>query len=296
MTAFALFLVLFAALVHATWNIFLKKARAGRAFWWVAYVVTAVVCLPILLVVDPGSLSRITPQGWFVICLSAPIHVIYGQILQFSYKKADYSVVYPTARGTGPLMTVIAAIVVLGEVPSTLGLLGIVCILGGVIFLSLQGSSAKPGQNADVRTGLFWGTVTGAFIAAYSFCDAWAVQQQTGLTPLSFYFPSIAIRALIFAPFVLAQKGWKDEIRTLLTVPSQAKSLAIVTVGSPLAYITVLFAMTMAPLAYVAPTRETGMMLGVVLGALFLKEKMNAVRLVGVAAMTLGVVLIGYGG
>ena len=66
--------------------------------------------------------------------------------------------------------------------------------------------------------------------------------------------------------------------------------------GSPLAYITVLFAMTMAPLAYVAPTRETGMMLGVVLGALFLKEKMNAVRLIGVAAMTLGVVLIGYGG
>lgn len=296
MTTVSLLLVLFAALVHATWNIFLKKARAGRAFWWVAYVVTAVVCLPILLITDPDCLSRITPQGWFVICLSAPIHVIYGQVLQYSYKNADYSVVYPTARGTGPLITVIAAIVILGEVPNVLGLLGIACILGGVIFLSLQSSSGKSSKNIDVRTGLLWGTVTGAFIAAYSFCDAWAVQQHTGLTPLSFYFPSIAVRALIFAPFVFTQKGWKDEIKTLLTVPSQAKSLAIVTVGSPLAYITVLFAMTMAPLAYVAPTRETGMMLGVVLGALFLKEKMNAVRLIGVAAMTIGVMLIGYGG
>ena len=66
--------------------------------------------------------------------------------------------------------------------------------------------------------------------------------------------------------------------------------------GSPGAYVLVLFALTMAPLAYVAPAREVGMMAGVVLGAVLLKEKLSAERLAGVAAMVAGVVLIGLGG
>ena len=266
MSLTALTLVLTAALVHATWNYFLKKANATRPFWWL------------------------------VIALSAPIHVIYGQVLQIGYKKSDYSIVYPTARGTGPLITVLCAVLILGDRPSFWGWIGIVLILASIVLLAMPHKQDKQTQDLRIRAGIFWGFLTGCFIAGYSFCDAWAVQQETGLTPLSFYFPSIAVRAIVFAPFIMMHANWKAESKEILTTPRLQKALAVVTVGSPLAYILVLYAMTIAPLAYVAPSREVGMMIGVVLGGLLLRECLSVTRLAGVIGMTLGVILVGLEG
>lgn len=296
MSLLALVLVLTAALVHATWNYYLKKANATRPFWWIVYIITAVITVPVLFLCDPDSLKNITPIGWLVIILSAPIHVIYGQVLQVGYKKSDYSIVYPTARGTGPLITVLSAVLILGDRPSFWGWVGIILILGAIVLLAMPQKTDKNTQELRIRAGIFWGALTGCFIAGYSFCDAWAVQQTTGLTPLSFYFPSIAVRALVFAPFIVMHANWKEESKEILTTPRLQKALAVVTVGSPLAYILVLYAMTMAPLAYVAPSREVGMMIGVVLGGLLLKEKLSATRLTGVIGMTLGVILVGLEG
>ena len=296
MSLLALVLVLTAALVHATWNYYLKKANATRPFWWIVYIITAIITVPALFLYDPESLKNITPTGWLVIALSAPIHVIYGQVLQVGYKKSDYSIVYPTARGTGPLITVLSAVLILGDRPSFWGWVGIILILGAIVLLAMPQKTDKNTQDLRIRAGIFWGALTGCFIAGYSFCDAWAVQQATGLTPLSFYFPSIALRALVFAPFIVMHANWKEESKEILTTPRLQKALAVVTVGSPLAYILVLYAMTMAPLAYVAPSREVGMMIGVVLGGLLLKEKLSATRLTGVIGMTLGVILVGLEG
>ncbi len=296
MSALALLLVLTAALVHATWNYFLKKANATRPFWWLVYIITAIITVPALFLYDPDSLKNITPIGWLVIALSAPIHVIYGQVLQIGYKKSDYSIVYPTARGTGPLITVLSAVLILGDRPSFWGWIGIILILGAIVLLAMPQKTDKNTQSLRIRSGIFWGALTGCFIAGYSFCDAWAVQQTTGLTPMSFYFPSIAVRALVFAPFIIMHANWKEESKEILTTPRLQKALAVVTVGSPLAYILVLYAMTMAPLAYVAPSREVGMMIGVVLGGLLLKEKLSTTRLMGVIGMTLGVILVGLEG
>lgn len=296
MSLLALVLVLTAALVHATWNYYLKKANATRPFWWIVYIITTVITVPALFLYDPESLKNITPTGWLVIALSAPIHVIYGQVLQVGYKKSDYSIVYPTARGTGPLISVLSAVLILGDRPSFWGWVGIILILGAIVLLAMPQKTDKNTQDLRIRAGIFWGALTGCFIAGYSFCDAWAVQQATGLTPLSFYFPSIALRALVFAPFIVMHANWKEESKEILTTPRLQKALAVVTVGSPLAYILVLYAMTMAPLAYVAPSREVGMMIGVVLGGLLLKEKLSATRLTGVIGMTLGVILVGLEG
>lgn len=296
MSLTALTLVLTAALVHATWNYFLKKANATRPFWWLVYIITAVITVPALFIYDPQALSNITPIGWLVIALSAPIHVIYGQVLQIGYKKSDYSIVYPTARGTGPLITVLCAVLILGDRPSFWGWIGIVLILASIVLLAMPHKQDKQTQDLRIRAGIFWGFLTGCFIAGYSFCDAWAVQQETGLTPLSFYFPSIAVRAIVFAPFIMMHANWKAESKEILTTPRLQKALAVVTVGSPLAYILVLYAMTIAPLAYVAPSREVGMMIGVVLGGSLLRERLSVTRLAGVIGMTLGVILVGLEG
>lgn len=186
MSLLALVLVLTAALVHATWNYYLKKANATRPFWWIVYIITTVITVPALFLYDPESLKNITPTGWLVIALSAPIHVIYGQVLQVGYKKSDYSIVYPTARGTGPLITVLSAVLILGDRPSFWGWVGIILILGAIVLLAMPQKTDKNTQDLRIRAGIFWGALTGCFIAGYSFCDAWAVQQATGLTPLSF--------------------------------------------------------------------------------------------------------------
>lgn len=296
MSLTALTLVLTAALVHATWNYFLKKANATRPFWWLVYIITAVITVPTLFIYDSQALTNITPTGWLVIALSAPIHVIYGQVLQIGYKKSDYSIVYPTARGTGPLITVLCAVLILGDRPSFWGWIGIALILTSIVLLAMPHKQDKQTQDLRIRAGIFWGFLTGCFIAGYSFCDAWAVQQETGLTPLSFYFPSIAVRAIVFAPFIMMHANWKAESKEILTTPRLQKALAVVTVGSPLAYILVLYAMTIAPLAYVAPSREVGMMIGVVLGGLLLRERLSVTRLAGVIGMTLGVILVGLEG
>ena len=187
MSLTALTLVVTAALVHATWNYFLKKANATRPFWWLVYIITGVITVPALFIYDPQALTNITPTGWLVIALSAPIHVIYGQVLQIGYKKSDYSIVYPTARGTGPLITVLCAVLILGDRPSFWGWIGIALILASIVLLAMPHKQDKQTQDLRIRAGIFWGFLTGCFIAGYSFCDAWAVQQETGLTPLSFY-------------------------------------------------------------------------------------------------------------
>ncbi len=293
MSSTALLLVLAAAFLHATWNYQLKKASPSLLFWPVSYLITLTICLPVLLIYNPSLFSEIKPAGWVVISLSAPVHIAYAYILQYGYKQSDYSVVYPTARGTGPMLTVLAAIVILGERPSLMGLAGIFSILLGILFIASKASNTDTTGNRKVLKGLLWGTLTGVCIAGYSFCDAWAVQQETGLTPLTFYFPALALRCVILWPIMLFTTDWKKHLKETLTDPVQRKAVLCTSIGSPGAYILVLFAMTFAPLSYVAPGREVGMMVGVVVGAMLLKEKLTVKRILGVICMVLGVVLIG---
>ncbi len=293
MSSTALLLVLAAAFLHATWNYQLKKASPSLLFWPVSYLITLTICLPILLIYNPSLFSEIKPAGWVVISLSAPVHIAYAYILQYGYKQSDYSVVYPTARGTGPMLTVLAAIVILGERPSLMGLAGIFSILLGILFIASKASNTDTTGNRKVLKGLLWGTLTGVCIAGYSFCDAWAVQQETGLTPLTFYFPALTLRCVILWPIMLFTTDWKKHLKETLTDPVQRKAVLCTSIGSPGAYILVLFAMTFAPLSYVAPGREVGMMVGVVVGAMLLKEKLTVKRILGVICMVLGVVLIG---
>ena len=82
MSITALVLVLLAALIHATWNYHLKKANAGRALWLLVYIFTTLISIPALVIADPECFSRITPTGWLVICISAPVHTLYAVTLQ----------------------------------------------------------------------------------------------------------------------------------------------------------------------------------------------------------------------
>jgi drug/metabolite transporter (DMT)-like permease len=287
MNASALALVITGALLHALWNVAAKKASGGLAFVWLYGIVSLAAALPFGVAAWPANVHQLGLAAWAAIAGSALIHVVYSLVLQRGYRESDFSIVYPLARGSGPLFAVFGAIVFLGEAPSPLGWAGIASVLGGILLIS-GAARAFVVQSAQARAGLFWGIATGACIATYTVIDGWAVK-TLGLAPLLYYVLGLALRAAILTPHALRDRRalgdqWRANRRHILAVG----------ILSPLAYTLVLFAMTMAPLSYVAPTRELSMLLGVLFGAKLLREAFSPSRLIGTACMVAGVVMLAF--
>ncbi len=271
MTATALALVVTAAFIHATWNLLAKRAADGGAAF--VFVYTAVSCVAYAPWVAWELAQGRIVWSWTVagfLALSAGLHLVYSLSLQRGYQVADLSVVYPTARGSGPLISSLGAFLLLGETPSALKLAGLVGVVFGIVLIATQGRVAHlstPGGQAGLR----WGLTTGALIAAYSLADAYSVK-TLGVPPVVLDWFSSTGRALM-----LAGGFW-------------------VGVLSPLSYILVLTALTMgAPLSVVAPAREMSMMVGALMGMLILREPVGPWRLVGCAALIAGVVALQRG-
>jgi drug/metabolite transporter (DMT)-like permease len=285
MNSTALALVIAGALLHALWNLFAKKASGGLTFVWLFGMVSIIVALPFGLYSWVWNARQLTPLAWVAIVGSALVHVAYSLVLQKGYREADFSVVYPLARGTGPLFAVGGAILVLGEAPSLLGWLGIFAILAGILLVSGAARSFATSTRM-LRSGLKWGTLTGLSIAAYTLIDGWAVK-VLGISPVLYYVLGLALRTAILAPRAL-----RDRQGLLFQWRANARYIVAVGVLSPLAYTLVLFAMTMAPLSYIAPVRELSMLVGVLFGAKLLREALVPSRLFGMACMVAGVVTL----
>lgn len=290
MTATALALVVTAAFIHATWNLLAKRAADGGAAF--VFVYTAVSCVAYAPWVAWELAQGRIVWSWTVagfLALSAGLHLVYSLSLQRGYQVADLSVVYPTARGSGPLISSLGAFLLLGETPSALKLAGLVGVVFGIVLIATQGRVAHlstPGGQAGLR----WGLTTGALIAAYSLADAYSVK-TLGVPPVVLDWFSSTGRALMLAG---AFAGRMESARAVMAGKWR---LAIwVGVLSPLSYILVLTALTMgAPLSVVAPAREMSMMVGALMGMLILREPVGPWRLVGCAALIAGVVALQRG-
>lgn len=221
------------------------------------------------------------------ILASGLIHLAYSLCLQRGYQVADLSVVYPVARGTGPMLSTLAAFIFLGEMPTLHGMLGLIAVISGIGLISTQGSLAafrKPGG----QTGVRWGTATGGLIASYTVVDAYGVK-TLGIAPVVLDWFSNVLRFILLTPLVLVNPM---EAREAM----RGKWRLAIGVGllSPLSYILILASLEMGtPLSVVAPMREMSMMVGALLGMLILKEPVGAWRVIGCAVLFGGVVLLG---
>ena len=134
MTFLALTLILVAAFFHATWNLLAKRvgSEAGTAvFVWLSGSLAVVLYAPLAVAVLVYGESRLGPPELLFMLGSGVLHLGYFLLLQRGYAAGDLSLVYPLARGTGPLFATAAAIAFFGEHPSLLALCGMVLIVGG---------------------------------------------------------------------------------------------------------------------------------------------------------------------
>ncbi|PZP90704.1 MAG: multidrug DMT transporter permease [Variovorax paradoxus] len=290
--AFAsLLLVVLASFIHASWNLLAKRAASvGPVFVFAYNLVACIAYAPwVLYLLMRGEGIAWTWAGVGFVVLSGLIHLAYSLCLQRGYQVADLSVVYPVARGTGPMLSTLGAFLILGERPSGQGVFGLVLVIAGIGLIATQGNLSafrRPGGQAGVR----WGTATGGLIASYTVVDAFAVK-TLGIAPVVLDWFSNLLRFFLLAPLVIA-----DPRRALDAMRGYWWIAIGVGLLSPLSYILVLAALTSgAPLSLVAPMREMSMMVGALMGMLILREQVGPWRLAGCGVLIAGVILLSGG-
>ncbi|HEX3221578.1 MAG TPA: DMT family transporter [Nocardioides sp.] len=286
MSGTALALVLTAALLHATWNLAAKGVTGDLvAFVWVYILASAVLWLPVglLWVVVGGE----RPSWWWLLgaAVSAGLHVVYQLVLQRGYAEGDLNLVYPLARGSGPLLTFVVAVTALGQRPGPLEVAGVVAVVAGVLLISLGGRALHP------REGVAWGLATGAMIATYTLWDNHAVNALE-VPPVPYFVLGLVLQ-LPFLAVLLRRRSDPVPVRDVWSA-SRRPALTVALL-SPLAYLLVLRAMQLAPVALVAAARESSIVVGAAYGWLVLREPRPARRLVGAAVVLSGIGLIAVG-
>lgn len=283
MTVLALVLVLLSAVLHATWNYFAKRTNGGATFVWLYDTVSLILYAPLLIGFYIWQRPTLSWLELAFILGCGMLHLAYFILLQNGYRVGDLSLVYPLARGTGPLLATIIAITLFGERPTFIALGGVALIVVGVFLIS-GGPSIFKGKES--RAGVIYGLVIGCFIAIYTLWDKHAVSVLL-IPPLLYYYGSAIVRVGLMSPYALihwdqVRQGWGKHRFEAIGVG----------VLSPLTYWLVLTAFVFTPVSYVAPAREVGVLFGAIIGAHLLSEGNVRRRLIAAGMIVLGIVAL----
>jgi drug/metabolite transporter (DMT)-like permease len=289
----ALALVLLAGLIHASWNIAAKKAGGDARFAVFTTAVMTVFWAPLGIWLGLQQVPGWGWPEWLLLAASTAFHTLYYVVLLRGYRKADLTVVYPLARGSGPLLSSLAAIVLLGEQISALGALGLVGVVAGVFLIAggpgLWRATHDPTKRARVRKGMFYGVLSGTFIAGYTVVDGYGVKILL-MSPILVDYMGGLLRLVVLAPVFL-----RDVPAAALHWQRQWKYALFVGIISPVSYVLVLYAMQTAPLSHVAPAREVSMLFAALIGGQLLGEGDRVLRLAGAACIAVGVMALALG-
>ena len=287
MTPLSLGLVLLSALAHSTWNLLLKKSGNPEIFVWWILVAETVFMLP--LGVALFLLYPVPPIGWLFVLATIVLHVLYFLLLGRGYAQGDLSVVYPIARGFGPMLVPILAVILLGETITLSAVLGIAAIVAGIYIISWTGELQRflfQPWNLLRNSGARYAVLTGLTIAAYAIIDKKGVSHVQPF--LYLYLMSLGSAICLF-PYI--RRKWGIQAMGL-TWRGSRRSIVVAGFLTFLAYGLVLTAFSLSRVSYVAPAREVGIVIGVLMGVLILKEPFGRTRLAGSAVIVFGLVLI----
>lgn len=285
MTALALGLLMAAALGHAVWNFLAKRAAAGVPFVWLFSALGAGFYAPLAAAVVALQRPPLGPAQLGFMAGTAVLHLAYFVLLQGGYAVGDLSVVYPLARGTGPLLATAAAIALFGERPSPLALAGACLVVAGAFTVARRGGGPGGARPRGVAAGL----LVGALIACYTLWDKHAVGVLR-VPPLLQDWAANFGRAALLTPLALRRRAALRE--TWRRHRGEAAAIGLL---APLSYILVLTAMAFTPVSYVAPAREVSVLVGTFLGSRVLGEGEARRRLAAAGLMLVGLVALAAG-
>jgi len=274
-------LVLFAALVHATWNA-VVKASGDRLLTFAAIHAMGTV----LGIGAAFFVAFPEPQVWPYLITSVVIHNFYYMFLLLSYRLGDLSEVYPIARGSSPLLVLLGAAWVAGEVPTAAGLGGVALVSAGII--SLMFSRGRP-TRAGMKP-IAAALATGVLISTYTVIDGLGMRAGTSPWPyivwlnllegIPFALYAVMTRPRAVPAFLAA--NWK---------PAAAGGCLTI-----IAYGIALYALTQGGMGHVSALRETSVLFAAVIGTVVLKEGFGPIRLFAAAVIASGIIVLQMAG
>ncbi len=288
MTWVALALVLSSAFVHASWNFLLKKSGGGTGLITAASVLSLAVYAPLVAVATWIQGYAFAPVHLALMFGSGMIHTVYFLLLDRAYRSGgDLSIVYPLARATGPLLTIVVAILLLGERPGTAALGGAVLI--GASALVLTGNPLK-WHRTEARRAVGFALLTGCMIATYTLWDKSSVATFL-IPPLLYDWGCNVFRVCVLLPWS------RHRVPGAMAVAWREQRATVVAIAllSPLSYILVLTAMVFTPVSLVAPAREVSILFAALMGAHLLREGDLARRAIAATGMVLGIAGLALG-
>jgi len=283
MSMTAILLVLVSAFMHAGWNFLSKRSGGGLPFIWLFTAIGTAIYTPVVCMFLMYQQFELKAIHFVYIAGSIGLHLLYLVVLQRGYKKGDFSLVYPVARGLAPMIVTIVAMVLFHEQPSGIALTGTALIVGSVFLLT---GGLRIFHDSKAALAIRYGAALGMIIASYTVWDTYVVSIILIPPLLLDYFTTLG-RFILLTP--VAIRNWADVRREWQIHRLEAVGIGIF---NSLAYILVLTALVFAPVSYVAPIREISILIGTVLGIYVLRESYGMRRIVAAGSMVLGVVAV----
>jgi drug/metabolite transporter (DMT)-like permease len=280
MSTLAIALLLASASLHALWNLLLKQSREKYlAMGWQVIIGSIVSIFALIFIgLPPRSM-------WLFVIVSTTLEAIYFAILTYAYNDHDFSLVYPVARGTAPALVVIWSFIFLGEIPSKGGLLGIVMIVCGLAIIGATSLFQERTGKPHIR-GIAIALSVALVISIYTLVDGFAVKHGPALP---YGLSLFALMPFLTTPLIVRHYGWEHSINAFTEQPAR---LILVGILAVVAYLSALFAYSIAPVNYSEAIREVSVVMGAFAGWYFLGEKMGKIRLLGAIVIFAGIVMI----
>ena len=272
MHGYAIALVLFSAILHATWNAQLKGGSDRPQFMATMSLVVGSLALLCALFVPLPSRT-----AWVCVAISAALHIAYNFLLLQNYRLSDFASAYPIARGISPLLVTLGAFLLMHQRPNGFAIAGVMMISAGIVFLST-------GKNRTPRLATLSALATGAIIAAYTVVDGMGVQRsQNTISYTAWVFASY-----LLMPLVLLLLRYPVRVFTAQALPRAIGAA----VFSLVAYTLVLWATHYADVGIVSALRETSVLWAIVIGRIFLGEAFTWRRAASALLICAGVILL----
>lgn len=277
----AIGLLLISAALHTTWNLLLKGGgERYMASWW-AMMVGSLILLPVLFFV--GLPLRTT---WIMLLISAAVEAAYFIILPYAYEDADFSLVYPLARGAAPALIAVWSVLFLNERLTSGGIAGLVIIIVGLLIVGGSGwllSNGKPHWR-----GILPALLLALCISIYTVIDGAAVKMTS---PLGYAALIYFVSSLYMTPFIARRYGWERLKQEFKLNGSRLLAIGILIQA---AYFLALLAYRLSYVSYSGAIREVGVVMAAFAGWRFLGEKFGFTRLIGSIVIFAGILLIAF--
>ena len=284
MSGFVVAVVLFAALLHASWNAIVKSGKDTFLSTVLVSVGAALISLAVLPFVDAPA-----PASWPWLAASAVAQLAYYSLLAAAYKAGDMSHAYPLMRGSAPLIVALASWPLIGERLSAMQTGAVACICAGILGLYLAARRPATGTANNTGRATAFALGNACVIASYTLIDGIGVRLSGAPAAYTMWI------------FVLNGSGlllWTALRRPadlLAYAQTQWRLAAFGGFGTLASYGLALWAMTKAPVAAIAALRETSILFAIAIAALFLRENISPRRYVAIALVAVGAVLMRAG-